>query len=381
MSVSKLFPYIAGCALLAGAAELATIPVDSQLQLEKTGIQTGQQDSSVHSLSMASESIQPDTIAAAKNPLVLIAVSDFASIGIDSVSALVLSDRFRNEFPQDPKVKVLRRNEMLLTLERQGYKRDRVCDYDSCLIHIGKLLGAQYVVTGTVSRIENVTSLNIRMLNPLTGATVCAGAKDAKIPLTEALSGLVPQLARQFYNEITKYTTAFVEVQTTPQGASIKIQSKDAGITPITLKGLEEGHYILEIFKDTYEPVVDTLILVKGALVKKSYSLNHAAEFLKQRELHKRKVGYRLLQGTILTGAVGALAGGIYYNGKLRDIADRQNSISSSYAAGNETTDFVTLKSRYDHLTASYDRRENYRNAAYIAAAILAGGFSITLFF
>jgi curli biogenesis system outer membrane secretion channel CsgG len=61
---------------------------------------------------------------------------------------------------------------MTEVLTEQGFQLTGACDDASCLVEIGRLIGAEFIVGGSVSQVDNKYSVAISIVNVATGEVV-----------------------------------------------------------------------------------------------------------------------------------------------------------------------------------------------------------------
>jgi formylglycine-generating enzyme required for sulfatase activity len=98
-----------------------------------------------------------------------LAVLEFQSMGINNPElSLQLSDEMRGAalevFPPETSfISILTRENLMDTLQREG--RDMSCLADSCALTVGRNVGARFVITGQLSKVEGVTRLTFSIFD------------------------------------------------------------------------------------------------------------------------------------------------------------------------------------------------------------------------
>ena len=119
------------------------------------------------------------------------------------------------------------------------------CSDDSCQLEIGKLLSAEFIVTGDIARVGTRYILSARMLETETSETVGTAKGiyedlDAMIDdmpdFADTLAGIAPAA------EKTKETAeASAEQDKTP----IPVENPEEGVTPAAVKGTPDGNKVI----------------------------------------------------------------------------------------------------------------------------------------
>jgi hypothetical protein len=125
-----------------------------------------------------------------------IAVLDLDPTGIAKPDAQFLSDRLRTELFETGKFQIVEREKMNEILKEQGFQQTG-CTSVECVIEIGQLLNVQIMVAGNIGKIEDLYSLSIRMIDVTSGAIIRTATKDYEGRLSEVLTDVVPEVARE----------------------------------------------------------------------------------------------------------------------------------------------------------------------------------------
>ena len=94
----------------------------------------------------------------------LIGVIDLEAVNVDADEARLITDRLRLYLGRQDIFDVLERNRMEDILEEQGFQLTGACQTsEECLIQVGRILGARKMVAGSVGRVGNLYTLQIRL--------------------------------------------------------------------------------------------------------------------------------------------------------------------------------------------------------------------------
>jgi len=97
-----------------------------------------------------------------------IAILDFKSTTIDTAILVPIATRLSSEIVKTGTYTVVERSEMQAILKEQGFQQTG-CTDQNCAIEAGQLLNVQFIITGTVDKLGNIYSINVRMINVATG--------------------------------------------------------------------------------------------------------------------------------------------------------------------------------------------------------------------
>ena len=101
----------------------------------------------------------------------VLAVIDFEGKGVPQTEASALTDRLRTEIINLGNKKVVERGEMDEILKEQGFQQSG-CVTSECMVEVGRLLGANQIVGGSISKVGNTFSVNARIIDLETGEII-----------------------------------------------------------------------------------------------------------------------------------------------------------------------------------------------------------------
>jgi TolB-like protein len=101
-------------------------------------------------------------------PIPSVAVLDFESIGSEEFLGRGVSEIMRTELVGTKKFRVVERSQMKKALEEQKLHLTGIID-DKTAVEVGKLVGADFIVVGSVVKIGNSYTINSRMIDVKTG--------------------------------------------------------------------------------------------------------------------------------------------------------------------------------------------------------------------
>jgi len=115
----------------------------------------------------------------AQHRTVRVAVLDLKGEGVSPSEARTLTDRFRSELVQTNVFTVLEREQMDAVLEEQGFQQSG-CVSDECMVEIGKLIGVQAMIGGSIGKIGQTYTLDLRIIQVETGKILRTVSEDYK---------------------------------------------------------------------------------------------------------------------------------------------------------------------------------------------------------
>jgi TolB-like protein len=97
-----------------------------------------------------------------------IAVVDFNGNNISDGEVRALTDRLRTELFNTKYFKVIEREMMQEVIKEQGFQQTG-CTTDECMVEIGRLIGVEKIIGGSISKVGNIYSVSSRIVNVETG--------------------------------------------------------------------------------------------------------------------------------------------------------------------------------------------------------------------
>lgn len=106
-----------------------------------------------------------------------VAVIEFRNYDVSKNEVSALTDRLRTELFRTEKFRVIEREMMQEILNEQGFQQTG-CTTDECLVTIGRLIGVEQMIGGSISRVGAVYSVSVRIISVETGEIMGTGTYD-----------------------------------------------------------------------------------------------------------------------------------------------------------------------------------------------------------
>lgn len=116
-----------------------------------------------------------------------IAVIEFEGKGISQDEASALTDRLRSEMFNSGYFTVVERGMMEEILAEQGFQQTG-CTSDECIVEIGKLIGVDRMVGGSISKVGALFSVSAKIVSVQTGEIFESVSYDQEGPIESLLS-------------------------------------------------------------------------------------------------------------------------------------------------------------------------------------------------
>ncbi|PKL75170.1 MAG: hypothetical protein CVV27_16770 [Candidatus Melainabacteria bacterium HGW-Melainabacteria-1] len=125
-------------------------------------------------------------------PIAVLGISAKGNIGESEAS--ILTDRIRTLVVQSRRFQVMERESMDKILREQGFQTTQDCESNACSVEIGRLLSVRGIITGSISRIGNLYSLNLRVIDVERGTILKEEYVDCNCSLEHLLIDKIPPL-------------------------------------------------------------------------------------------------------------------------------------------------------------------------------------------
>ena len=150
-----------------------------------------------------------------------IAVYDFVANNVEIMEVNALCDRLRNELFDSGSYEVIERGMMEEILQEQGFQQTG-CVSSECAVEVGKLVGVEMIVTGSISRLGKYFSINARMVNVETGEL----SQTASFDYEGDIGGLLITGMKQIAQKLSGVDKTVEIVESNPE-STIKVSSEE----------------------------------------------------------------------------------------------------------------------------------------------------------
>lgn len=132
---------------------------------------------------------------AAPKALPLVAVMTLDARKIDTTDALTLRDALSNDLIGTGEVRVMERAQIEAILQEQGFQESGACDQNDCAVQVGKMLGIDRIIVGSVGKIGETYSVALRMVDVTTGEVISTASRNQRGQIDAVLTDLLPLVA------------------------------------------------------------------------------------------------------------------------------------------------------------------------------------------
>ena len=187
-----------------------------------------------------------------------IAVLPFNPEGVSESDASVLTRLFEAAVVNTGVFEVIEQSRAGDILEAQAHTLSG-CTDESCAVEIGKLLAAENIILGSVSKLGEMFIVTAKIIDVTTGKNIRADSvQGARIEeMTEQVNILAAKLAGLTYRGSGQEAVQTPEgegageifVRTDPAGAAVYINGLERGQSPLLLKSIPAGMLLVEARK------------------------------------------------------------------------------------------------------------------------------------
>lgn len=199
-----------------------------------------------------------------------LAILEFDAYGIGQYEAQTLTDRLRNNIAEVGGYRLVDRGAMEEVLKEQGFQQTG-CTSDECIVEVGKLLGVQYMLGGSIGKVGKTFTVSMRIIDVETSRIT----KTASYDMTGEVDELLTQGMREAAALIlgikeaaapVVLALAALDISSTPAEAMVHLDGEERGTTPVELTDLLPNQsYGIGLSKPDYYSVDTTLALAPGS--------------------------------------------------------------------------------------------------------------------
>ena len=206
--------------------------------------------------------------------------------GVDKSLAQTMGSLLGYELSQSPKLIYIREDMLKEVMKRQAQNISDACDSTMCQVEIGKLVQAQKMVVGDLSKLGSLYILTVNLIDVETGAVEntfkerCACKEDELEQLASAAGNKIrehfgetgltepspppspePDSGRIKQPPPSGKGYGSLAIATEPPGAEIYLDAEFKGKTPATLTGIPAGSHSLSLMKKGYSPLMKEVVV------------------------------------------------------------------------------------------------------------------------
>lgn len=117
--------------------------------------------------------------------------------GIEQEQANILTDRLRTLLVRNGNLEIIERDSIDQILKEQGFQSTQICDDANCSVQIGRILAVPQILIGSVSKLDRLHSINVRLIDVGKGVIQDEFYVDCFCSIEELLLKQLPILTEQ----------------------------------------------------------------------------------------------------------------------------------------------------------------------------------------
>ncbi len=243
-----------------------------------------------------------------------LAVLDFEARKVDPLLAQSITEAAAGALRELRVFKVVSQAEVrqMLAVEREKALLSSSCDDSSCIGQIGNAIGARYVVVGSVDAAAGQLTLRVRLFD-MKKAEVHSDEMRPDLPTPKAALEAAPSVALAAVRPILDKEQGFLDLSCRESGASVKIDGRLVGVTPVPMQKLGWGPHRVVVEKEGFISWAKDVQVERNQAVAETVALIPSPEFIDS--YRSRNVGYRAgaWATTVLALAGAGAALGVQY--------------------------------------------------------------------
>jgi len=174
-------------------------------------------------------------------PQKTIAVLDFTTEGLENISISALPILVSREISKTKKYRLIERSAMQEIMKEQKFQLSG-CVSSECAVEVGQLMGAEKMVTGTISALGDLFIIDIRLIDVETGEIENSEMIEHIGKIEDLLTPIKRASRKLFTNDVEELTESHIYIKSDPIGAKVYVNGILEGSSPLK-KTIREGNY------------------------------------------------------------------------------------------------------------------------------------------
>lgn len=174
-------------------------------------------------------------LAASQDRAPLVAVMPLQTRGVDSNATRILEDAIADGLVGTGEMRLMERAQMNQVLAEQGFQESGTCDQSECAVQVGKLLGVERAVVGSVGLLGKTYVINTRVVDIGSGEVLRSSQQRLTGEIDQVLSDLVPKVVADLTRKGNAATVPVAKTTPTPAPA---VEESSSGWIWWTLGGV-----------------------------------------------------------------------------------------------------------------------------------------------
>ena len=125
---------------------------------------------------------------------ITMAIMGFEATNINEAEVRILTDRLTTKMAQAGKFVIIERARMNEVLAEQGFQQSG-CVSSECAVEAGSMLGVDIIVTGSIGKLGDLYTLDVRAISVESGKIVNQASQDCECKISVVLREVIPYIA------------------------------------------------------------------------------------------------------------------------------------------------------------------------------------------
>jgi hypothetical protein len=117
--------------------------------------------------------------------------------GLSAEEAAIISDRLQEHLVQTGIFEIVERGKITEILNEQGFQQSGVCNTAECAVEVGKIIGAEQMVAGSIGKVGKIFSFAVRVFDVGTSRIVKVVSRDYEGQIEKLLTQVARDIARE----------------------------------------------------------------------------------------------------------------------------------------------------------------------------------------
>jgi TolB-like protein len=178
---------------------------------------------------------------------ITMAIMGFEATNIEDAEVRILTDRLTTKMAQAGKFVIIERARMNEVLAEQGFQQSG-CVSSECAVEAGSMLGVDIIVTGSIGKLGDLYTLDVRAISVESGKIVNQASQDCECKISVVLREVIPYIANELNG---KGGTAPTPIEsTTAQIVSTTVDALTPSIGSINLTEILPADVMITLFSE-----------------------------------------------------------------------------------------------------------------------------------
>jgi len=196
-----------------------------------------------------------------EQPRLTLGVIPFSPAGVKEHEAISLSNRLHSELVRTQQFRVVEIERVTDVLHELGFQQTGVCNDNQCVVQVGNMLGAQWMVAGSVGKVGMTYTIDVRIVDVETRLVILTTTRNFRGEIDDLLN-LISEVSQELATRTAEQLkVGSLEVSSQPVGAYVYLNGELKGRTPLTIKTVPVGEQRVEVKMTGYLDWKDDIMI------------------------------------------------------------------------------------------------------------------------